>query len=362
MVDSFESFSITPDAQSESLPVIKIATEEHVRHVTIRQITGAERKHKTAPLTIEGHEVSAVMIVANIFGCVKDDDGALEFSLDDGTGRIKCSTGNQKLSRLGFGHFAYVRVVGTVTQPRSREVKYLKAICLTEITDPHEIFYHNMKVIETSLQLAALRNGPPMISTELPNSQDNSLLEEDLHSFRESNPVSETSMRGSADDHQSSHTGNYGELERDDWFSSISGTARTVSSGTTASYYTAYSQRSPSPESTSTEVASPHEIYDDSCFPSHMGQPSRARIHDPYENLDNFQRDIILCISNALELCARPDRYDNGVNIRVIVQHLRAKHGPRANDREIVTAIEYLIDEAYIYTTIDDEHYNVVLM
>jgi hypothetical protein len=38
----------------------QIKTDEHVRHVTIRQIFGAERKHDSAPWIIERREVSAV--------------------------------------------------------------------------------------------------------------------------------------------------------------------------------------------------------------------------------------------------------------------------------------------------------------
>ena len=38
----------------------QIKTDEHVRHVTIRQIFGAERKHDSAPWVIEHREVSAV--------------------------------------------------------------------------------------------------------------------------------------------------------------------------------------------------------------------------------------------------------------------------------------------------------------
>ena len=99
----------------------QIKTDEHVRHVTIRQIIGAERKHDSAPWNIECREVSAVsqscarlklnlnvhvstqlMIVANILNCSKNQDGCLDFDLDDGTGRIKCSMGSQKSAESSF--------------------------------------------------------------------------------------------------------------------------------------------------------------------------------------------------------------------------------------------------------------------
>ncbi len=95
----------------------QIKTDEHVRHVTIRQIFGAERKHDSAPWIIEHREVSAVsqsscrynlkltstqvMIVANILDFTQNKDG-LDFLLDDGTGRIKGSMGNQKSVELSF--------------------------------------------------------------------------------------------------------------------------------------------------------------------------------------------------------------------------------------------------------------------
>jgi hypothetical protein len=42
------------------------------------------------------------MIVANILDFTQNKDGALDFLLDDGTGRIKGSMGNQKSVELSF--------------------------------------------------------------------------------------------------------------------------------------------------------------------------------------------------------------------------------------------------------------------
>ena len=46
----------------EPVNVSKVYTDmkENIRHVTIRQIIGAEQMHKTAPLLIEGSEASSV--------------------------------------------------------------------------------------------------------------------------------------------------------------------------------------------------------------------------------------------------------------------------------------------------------------
>ena len=54
------SCSLMSDFSPEIQLDKQIKTDEHVRHVTIRQIIGAERKHDSAPWKIEGREVAAV--------------------------------------------------------------------------------------------------------------------------------------------------------------------------------------------------------------------------------------------------------------------------------------------------------------
>lgn len=357
---------------------IRIDAEEYLRHVTIRQIFDAERIHDTAPLMIEGHRASTIMIVANIYDYKRSADGMLDFMLDDGTGRIGCgSIRDQNSVERDFGHFAYVRVIGAVTQGSHRPKKYLRVMHLCEVTDPHEIFYHFLKVIEQSLLFEQLDGRPvtemmhtnrapiaPSSDEDLSRGYEGGLYHETSNMEFES----ETSMHHSEIDpfgyHQSSPTGRYDQLERDDWFTLTAGAVRTVSSGTTASYHTACSRRSPSPESRHhQEIAvAPHETSTRrSSLSSHLNRLSRTP-RDPYRKLNNFERDIILCISNGLDdmgLYARPD-HANGVNIRVIIHGLRIKYGPELKEADISSAIEYLLSEAHIFTTVDDEHYNLV--
>ncbi|KAF8625822.1 hypothetical protein AX15_005202 [Amanita polypyramis BW_CC] len=360
---------MTTESQPDNPTVVPFDVEEHIRHVTIRQIIGAERIHDTAPLMIEGHKASSVMVVANIFGCMNNGDDILDFSLDDGTGRIKCSIRDHKSVNSTFGPFAYVRVCGIITQPRAREIKYLKATHLEKVTDPHEIFYHPLEVISHSVHLKKLDE---QLRTK---TEYDALAREDNHERDSehgamSNSESDTTIRveTARDLHrQVPVTRDYGELERDDWFSSNSGTARTISSSTTASYHTAYSRRSPSPES-------PPRYYQDTdslseipnrnpCILPRMRHISRNHMPDPYWNLDNLQREIILCISHALQNSETLYPHSgHGVNIKVIVQGLWARFGTQVTELEVSRAIEHLLSEAYIFTTIDDQHYNLVQM
>lgn len=70
--------------------------------------------------------------------------------------------------------------------------------------------------------------------------------------------------------------------------------------------------------------------------PPYMRQP---RIRDPYQNLSNLHRDIILSISNGLETMAMYTHSESdprdGVHIDLIVSGLQRKYGDHLNQRQV---------------------------
>lgn len=255
-------------------------------------------------------------------------------------------------------------------------MKYFNATGLAEVVDPHEIFYHCLKAIQHSLLIKMLQSKHEVEpENDQENAQERLSTEKDqrdvlYHHERTEGSTPETLMQEPAVDPHSfnrepSATRNYDALERyEDPCSSFSH-ERTLSSDTSASYHTAHSRRSTSPESQSghDQENGLEAPADRSCYPSHTSQRSCARIRDPYQNLSNLHRDIILSINKNLENMAtytRSDELRDGVHIERIVSGLQTEYNNHLDKQQFWDAIEYLLDEAYIFTTIDDRHYNVL--
>lgn len=71
--------------------------------------------------------------------------------------------------------------------------------------------------------------------------------------------------------------------------------------------------------------------------PTLTRQRSCARIRDPYQNLSNLHRDIILSINHGLENMAMDTHSDlrDGVHINLIVSGLQTRYGDRLNRQEV---------------------------
>ncbi|KIJ57002.1 hypothetical protein M422DRAFT_198364 [Sphaerobolus stellatus SS14] len=70
-----------------------------------------------------------------------------------------------------------------------------------------------------------------------------------------------------------------------------------------------------------------------------------------YAHLPPLERSILECMQSA-------PRTDEGVNVNYIVGRL-SQQGTRANANEISSALDRLMDEGHIYTTIDDSHFMI---
>ncbi|KAF8636491.1 hypothetical protein AX17_003306 [Amanita inopinata Kibby_2008] len=244
---------------------------------------------------------------------------------------------------------------------------------IKEVLDPHEILYHSLKVIEDSL---ALDRGPPPRGyrqiTYSAQSVDSSRINGDLSLSRESNlrhnlPPDRTGNTTRSDfapddisygtlsasvheqdspvQRQTVQELEGRRMEQEDWFSSETNVPRPPSSATTSSYHTASSQPSspPRPFPRYHEEAADHqsgyEITNRPAYGAGVSSPVEAHtrlrhtsLHrDPYGNLTSLQRDIMGCIHQALVDASFPSIYGTssweGVDIKIIVNALRMKHG-----------------------------------
>ncbi|KAF9454553.1 hypothetical protein P691DRAFT_692181 [Macrolepiota fuliginosa MF-IS2] len=76
---------------------------------------------------------------------------------------------------------------------------------------------------------------------------------------------------------------------------------------------------------------------------------------DPYSDLTNLQRDIILTIQNVQNSSGAENSWE-GVSISMLVQAIATRR-PGLKEDEFGNALDLLIDEGYIYSTIDDNHF-----
>ncbi|KXN86894.1 hypothetical protein AN958_09489 [Leucoagaricus sp. SymC.cos] len=77
---------------------------------------------------------------------------------------------------------------------------------------------------------------------------------------------------------------------------------------------------------------------------------AKKRTPDPYSHLSNLQRDIILTIQNLL---STTENMGQGVSITVVVKSV-ARRRPGINDAQFDDAFTYLLEEGYLYNTIDE--------
>jgi len=137
--------------------------------VTVRMIELALAQKGGDELRIHGVEPGAVLLV----GAVEDLDlkqAAMEFSLNDATGRIRSRfffpSSEFKLNGVKDG--SYVSFVGTIkTEPNP----HLSIMTLRLISTPDEISYHFIEAAHTALRL---RKGGVAVPAKLAVSQTNS--------------------------------------------------------------------------------------------------------------------------------------------------------------------------------------------
>ncbi|KAF8077882.1 hypothetical protein FPV67DRAFT_17657 [Lyophyllum atratum] len=389
-------------------------TEKAIRHVTVRQMLEAERVHSTALFRIEKREFNNVILVANI-SSFRTCDTYTDFELDDGTGRIRAQQWNSGLDD-GAEHnqldvdlvdaFPYVRVVGALEQYMDK--KLIKVLRMTLALSPYEPYHHSLQAICDTLtyergpppQPADQKNQPTdsfwgdgmsALLAPKPNSTPKHVLQAPHFTLRDDGiyqdesklltPVLTSKGEGKADVHLSEPAGvddNSDQLEgkssASTSYSSPSRprdfTRRDLRTSVTPKKKDSrwFDSRSRSPSVESPPPSSPLLW---SLAPSIQHQPRRSSTHDPYSHLSSLQRDIILCIASArAESAQRQGIYPSmegvsvedsweGVHVSVIIRTVSVRR-PTLTPDTFLDSVEILIEEGYIFCTIDDSHYNCV--
>ncbi|KAF8350645.1 replication protein A subunit RPA32 [Amanita rubescens] len=234
-------------------------TSHSLRPVTVAQLVRATQPHADAEWTIEGSEVGQVTLVAHIISIQVQATNRI-IGLDDGTGRVEArcwvdSTADDETEKwAGIEENTYARVTGGLKSFGNK--RYINALHIRPIKDPHEVYYHMVEAINASLVLE--RGAPPA-------------------------PGQENTTR--------------------------SGANRDTSAYTAQSY-------------------------------------SNAGGMEQYNQLPPLQRSIIKFIIDNT-------KGDEGVHVAAI---LRALNTDRS---KVDAAIEKLLDEGHIFTTLDDSHFKV---
>ncbi|KAM6500462.1 replication protein A subunit RPA32, partial [Amanita muscaria] len=136
-------------------------TSHSLRPVTVAQLAKATQPHTDAEWTVEGSEIGQVTLVAHVVEVLIQTTNRV-FWLDDGTGRIEArcwldTTIEEEVEKwAGIEENIYVRVTGGLKTFGNK--RYINALHMRPIKDPHEIYSHILETIHTSL---ILERGPP---------------------------------------------------------------------------------------------------------------------------------------------------------------------------------------------------------
>ncbi|KDQ60957.1 hypothetical protein JAAARDRAFT_31954 [Jaapia argillacea MUCL 33604] len=138
----------------------RMSEKKPLRPVTVRQLLEANQIHSNADFTIDGHPISAVTTVVNVVSLDSSNDRRNMFQFEDGSrGRLHASqwdadilgTNDDPDGLFGIREGTYVRVVGTLSRYGNPPRNSLNIRGIRPVTDPHEIYYHMLEVIYTTL-------------------------------------------------------------------------------------------------------------------------------------------------------------------------------------------------------------------
>lgn len=132
--------------------------------VTLRMVENA--RLEGAELRFHGMDVGLVLVV----GIVEDltrQQAALDFTLNDATGRIKArhffQSAENQLEQVKEG--TYINAVGVV---KTDPMPHFSIVTLRPITSPDEISYHAIEVAHTKLRLTTRRDTKMVVDSPLP--------------------------------------------------------------------------------------------------------------------------------------------------------------------------------------------------
>ncbi|KAK2466858.1 hypothetical protein APHAL10511_001116 [Amanita phalloides] len=131
-------------------------TSHSLRPVVIAQLIKATQPHADAEWTIEGAEIGQVTLVAHVVSVQVQTTNKIIW-LDDGTGRVEArcwvdsTTDDETDKWASIEENTYARVTGSLKSFANK--RYINALHIRSIKDPHEIYYHILETINASLVL-----------------------------------------------------------------------------------------------------------------------------------------------------------------------------------------------------------------
>ncbi|KAI0322200.1 hypothetical protein OF83DRAFT_900898 [Amylostereum chailletii] len=322
------------------------AARNGLRPATIAQLVKADQAHSDADFTIEDVAIHKVSVVACVCIVTVADNGR-SYTLEDGSrGSIRCKAWTQ--SKDGKSYHSsmidtvqqtdYIHVVGLLRKYHG--TNEIVALAIHRIVDYHQVFYHQLNALVTTL---TFERGPPQPSatSSYPTIPSQTYLRDTVAG----------SSRSSSDVATKVHDPS---AELEDFIGDSRPTTEPHVQSSDSEpeqaeiFMTPPVSRSPSPEFSKIQIAP---------------QPHPYTRRDPLSHLSSLQRAVLVQIKNSEEL------YFEGVPIGLIV---KAVHFQSLDELEYVcqflfdTLITYfydsdaivaLMDEELIYHTHDYSHF-----
>jgi len=311
--------------------------------MTIKQLLRAERPHPRAKFSVDGIELGVVTCVAGIVA-IKDHGSMKAYFLEDGSaGRLRTTwfQGSESGHHLGeqpLETHNYVRVVGRLDV--FNNVTELRATHIRPVLDMHEPFFHLLEAMVALLSRE--RPSPPNLARIVDGTEDPQSPPAMQRHFQDINrsALSLDAQEPTPRDASAAIVREFdeltlvtrtGDLSDGEWFELES------------------PPRSPlrRPSSPSPSPSSPMSGDD----PLARGQGPSLR-QDPYSALSPLQREIVLQIQNNDAF------FPNGVPIRAVFRTVSPRS--RVNESQIRQAIDDLLENGLLYSTIDQYHFKLV--
>ncbi|WVQ73296.1 hypothetical protein IAR50_002864 [Cryptococcus sp. DSM 104548] len=141
----------------------KARGNQTIRPLTIKQFNEAQQVHPDADFSIDGEDVSQVLLVGSVRNASTTATN-VAYEIGDGTGYVDVklwldSADDQSGKIDGIQQDSYIGVMGTIKSYNNK--RHVSATHVRPITDPNEIHHHLLKALHISLLLrgAAPGNG-----------------------------------------------------------------------------------------------------------------------------------------------------------------------------------------------------------
>jgi len=323
-------------ARLARLPQIGRSSPDGLYPATIRQLLHAEQPHPQSNFFLDGIKVDRVTCVAGIVN-IHEYPTMKKYVLEDGSaGRLSMILSLTLKSEIdplveeALQAHVYVRVIGRLKVFNG--VNDLQATHIRLVRDMHEPFFH-------CLEAMAVFVSNQRVSLSLPPPSRAQLTSTTL-GMLQSPPTPQRPAVQTEDEDEDYVTAQGSEAEFNTTLTGIDALTLVDSD----SEPELVPRSPPPPESPSLSLSSsrvpPSETFD---------PPSL--LQDPYSSLSPLQRDIIIQIQESAP------HFPNGVPIQVMYRRI----GPSTTrESEIRLAIEDMMDDGLLYSTIEDRHFKVV--